>query len=918
MSDGIVDEERTSKSKIRTLLFFGTIIFVIVFQGKAASTMNRVLYRSPSFTVTDSDVRQGEFRAAVQSRDRIVSDYAGIVKFQVPRVITFKFSLNGKDNERPPYQDHRIIVDPGAGLVKSPVIVFGADDPYSNDLPDVEERFLHPGEEIDIVFRVDMNHVLSSFRELGYFECYDGSRIEANNFDGVFIAGGTPPLSWDFNSLPERPDLRLNDTDGDGIYEQTIHFGGLLGRPIDESGNAYWERTQDLSEYPSYTSQELLVDALYNLSLEELILNIRPDGTFMAGKEWTGVWTRDISYSILLSLALIDPEGSMNSLKAKVKDGRIIQDTGTGGSWPVSTDRMTWALAAWEVYKSTGDKDWLEYAFDVIRRSVQADSVTIFDESTGLVFGESSFLDWREQTYPRWMAPVDIYQSQCLGTNAVHYQTYRILETMAMLLGHNDTHYGTTADAISRGINNELWVDSRGYYGQFRYGRIYPALSPRMETLGEALTILFGIASPDRARSIIENGPVLPFGTPCIYPQIPGIPPYHNNGIWPFVQAFWTWSAAETGNGTAVEYGMASLFRAAGLFLTNKENMVADTGDYTGTEINSDRQLWSVAGTLAMPLRILMGIRLFEDRLELHPCISEAYNGQRTLRNLKYRDSILDITLTGFGNIVETIRLDGTVLETATVPASLAGRHTIDIQMANNSIPGAISLVDNHTTIETPWVSCTENMLEWIPIQEAVSYDILRNGVRLKATDKSLLEIQQEGQYTEYQVAAVDAHGFLSFLSEPIGTSIPVSIVSQPDIHDKTFETRFTGFTGLGYLVSRQESPAIPFSIHIHEPGWYRIDIRYANGSGPINTDNKCALRTLIVDDTDSGIVVMPQRGTDAWDEWGYSSNILLFLYPGDHEIRLSYEHWNRNMNGVVDIANIDHLRARLISKKGN
>ncbi len=29
---------------------------------------------------------------------------------------------------------------------------------------------------------------------------------------------------------------------------------------------------------------------------------------------------------------------------------------------------------------------------------------------TYLMRGESSFLDWREQTYPRWMEPVDIYE----------------------------------------------------------------------------------------------------------------------------------------------------------------------------------------------------------------------------------------------------------------------------------------------------------------------------------------------------------------------------------------------------------------------------------------------------------------------------------------------------------------------------
>jgi hypothetical protein len=45
-------------------------------------------------------------------------------------------------------------------------------------------------------------------------------------------------------------------------------------------------------------------------------------------------------------------------------------------------------------------------------------------------------------------------------------------------------------------------------------------------------------------------------------------------------------------NGMALEHGLASLFRAAAMFLTNKENMVAQNGDFDGTQVNSDRQLW--------------------------------------------------------------------------------------------------------------------------------------------------------------------------------------------------------------------------------------------------------------------------------------------------------------------------------------
>jgi len=115
------------------------------------------------------------------------------------------------------------------------------------------------------------------------------------------------------------------------------------------------------------------------------IILVRDDGALSAGAKWGGVWTRDVSLSAILSLALVAPDATRRSLLAKVdSSGRIIQDTGTGGSWPVSSDRMVWALAAWELYAATGDGDWLRQSYDIIRRSADADLHAVRDPATGL------------------------------------------------------------------------------------------------------------------------------------------------------------------------------------------------------------------------------------------------------------------------------------------------------------------------------------------------------------------------------------------------------------------------------------------------------------------------------------------------------------------------------------------------------
>ena len=56
-----------------------------------------------------------------------------------------------------------------------------------------------------------------------------------------------------------------------------------------------------------------LTDALYNMALEEMLNAVEPDSNFQNRKEWAGVWTRDISYSIILSMVYLQPPRGKNS-----------------------------------------------------------------------------------------------------------------------------------------------------------------------------------------------------------------------------------------------------------------------------------------------------------------------------------------------------------------------------------------------------------------------------------------------------------------------------------------------------------------------------------------------------------------------------------------------------------------------------
>lgn len=278
-----------------------------------------------------------------------------------------------------------------------------------------------------------------------------------------------------------------------------------------------------------------------------------------------------------------------------------------------------------------------------------------------MMHGESSFLDWREQTYPRWMQPADIYESENPGTNAVHYQANSVLAQMAKLLNDRQAaeKYSRIAASIKKGVNSYLWMNDKGYYGQYFYGRNFKSLSPRSEALGEALTVLFGIADVQQQKSVVENTPVTDFGISCIYPQIPGIPPYHNNAVWSFVQSYWALASAKAGNEKSVLESIAAIYRPAALFLTDKENFVVENGDFAGTQINSSNMLWSLSGSLALVHKVLFGIEFQTDSLVFHPFVPKALAGKRSLTNFKCRKSILNIEMEGFGNIIKTFEPDG-------------------------------------------------------------------------------------------------------------------------------------------------------------------------------------------------------------------------------------------------------------------
>ena len=734
----------------------------------------------------------------------------------------------------------------------------------------------------------------------------------------------TPAYSWHGDTITQGVFMATAPNDTFIISTYSAQPGYYMG--IDKQ----WRKKNDLSAYPRLSTPNTLHRAIYNMGLDEMVNAVEPDTTLRTGKEWSGVWTRDVSYSILLSMAYLQPEATRISLMKKVdRLGRIIQDTGSGGAWPVSTDRMIWAVAAYEYYLVTGDKEWLKKIYPIIKKSLEDDLYSnLYSKKTGLVKGETSFIDWREQSYPKWMQTADIHQSEATGTSIVHARAWQVLARIAAQLGHKKeaAKAEEQAQKIIDGINANMWNADKGYYNMYTYGRDNLIANPRAETLGESLAILWDVADADRARTITESNPTTPFGAAIFYPQIADMPAYHNNALWPWVGSFWALANAKAGNEKGVMQAIGAVFRPAALFATNKENFNLDNGDIA-TELNSSNMLWCLAGNIALTHKILFGIDFTEEGLAFHPFVPEALGQERTLSNFEYRGCRLNITVKGFGKNIASFTVNGKTQQPLITPAQArkAKGKTLDvvITMDDQPIPAmAVKEVKNVKAPLTPIARLEGRQLVWNPIEYIGSYVIVRDGERIDTVHTTTYDASVPG---EYQVIGVSTDGVEGFASEPMSTRTQAFF--KPDTENLATELfseevtyqpngKIQGYTGRGFVETDHKNDNIGFDITIPVEGDYALSVRYANGNGPVNTENHCAVRTIIVDGDEIGTVVLPHRGRGNWDDWGYSNSVTFHAKPGRYHVYLYFQVWDENMSIRTNHAIIDGVRVVMLPQK--
>lgn len=644
-----------------------------------------------------------------------------------------------------------------------------------------------------------------------------------------------------------------------------------------------------------------VLQAMYALAVQELQADINGEGLLLAGANWSTVWTRDIAYAAALGTALATPEATRASLESRVRDGVVMQDTGTGGGWPVSTDRVAWALGAWALHQSQGDKEWLAYAAEVLTATLAQDAAVLPSDEV-LRPGETSFIDWREQSYPDWMTPSDIAASYAFGTNVLHYICRQLLARMLRELGREPEaeRYAAAASALAERIDERFWSGGCSHYGMMRTAEGY--LDERIDSLATAMAVLCGLAG-DQALPLMRRLPRSPYGTPVFAPyKSRQEKAYHNRSVWPFAESYVLLAHAELQDAAGAEFSMSALLRAAMAFGSNKENFQAESGEAGDTIQNSDRQLWSVAGMLGMYYYGIFGIQYQGDNLVISPCVPKAYRGSHWLTGLRIRNMVLDIHLNGYGTEVWSVMVNGKP-DSPIIPLDTEGHIQIELEIMPVEDDEVASLlpVAHEDLPEPEWDAPTPEMLRWHPVPGAASYNVFRNGVAFAATlDCHCALPVARGFFNEYTVQAVNAQT-ASCLSRPFECPAPgARMLLEPARVGERAE--YAVENGQAWLDTNPCTSRLEYEPLELEAGTYSVRVFYSNASASLRDGDTCALRELMADDTSCGVMLLPHN-TEAgcWGDYARSAALRVELSAGCHQFSLCYTPRCANTNGSTN-----------------
>ncbi|MDX2024080.1 MAG: hypothetical protein SF187_27820 [Deltaproteobacteria bacterium] len=698
---------------------------------------------------------------------------------------------------------------------------------------------------------------------------------------------------------------------------------------------------------PFVRTGNVYFDALYTLALAELRdlevnfasgpasgntpVSCGAEGCYKTGDAWPWVWTRNSGYAIDLAGPALDLVRAQNTLlfklssRANGQPGRtVVEDLGTGGGYPLSIDRATWALGARRLLallQGEARQRFSLLAKAALVETVMQDRANAFDQTLGLYRGETTFLNGREQSYPAWMSsePTQVAGSYALSTNVLQLQALE--SAVALAQEHGDILTAQTLAAWAKALRLALatrFENQAGGVGAFIPSLVDPAPVGRTDLLGLALAIEAGVWPIEEGRARLSAYPQGPVGAPVIWPQSRNVPVFHNRAVWPFVLGHALRAARIVGHDAFADNSLIALFRAAALNVSNVECFDFLTGDPRPPILSGRQELWSAAAYLSMVQESLFGFELSEGAVRFRPYVTAnvhrtLFSGTRTLAlgDLHYRGHRLSIvidlppldpTVQGAYQIA-AVTVNGVLVgDRPLAAAEFAPRNRIVIRLtAPASAPRPPSMplptsIDDTFAPATPSITNVVTRGNWLEVEFAkppenpslIRYDLRRDGALiardLPADTAQFVDTSAPGEAAASHCYVVEArfirNGLRSHPSAPVcfwGT-VQRSRVHQVSVQDllATGGQRSTVRTSAGTIAvldrwGAPEDEILYPAFVAPASGQHMFQIVASNGAGPVDTGVACAVKDLIVERASDGarvggaVVVVAQRGRWDW-----------------------------------------------------
>jgi Mannosylglycerate hydrolase MGH1-like glycoside hydrolase domain len=471
---------------------------------------------------------------------------------------------------------------------------------------------------------------------------------------------------------------------------------------------------------PKLQTNASQIDRAFSIALSDIAGNIhsyrgglleQSAPVLMAGAGYNSPWTRDAAINTWNGAGLLWPSVARNTLLSVLKrrQGKLF----IGGQY---WDAIVWATGAWNYYLYTGDRPFLQIAFEATQNTLAARGADEFDPSQGLfrgpaVYGDgvaaypdryaqhnggsSAIADWPKNNPDRVSHPGFGLPMFALSTNCAYLDAFELLARMAEVLDrHADPAWTAKAANLRAAINRTFWKPELGRYATLvdRWG-----MDDRQEAIGLAFVVLFDIADPAKRESIFRHVQLTSAGIPCLWPtyqryaRLGGFG-RHSGTVWPHAEAFWADAAARAGHSDLFAYDLTRMAAKAVRDGQFYELYNPITGEpYGGLQEAGNRgiilwdsqphQTWSATGYLRLVLFDLAGMRFDERGILFAPVLPDDLH-QLDLTTIPYRGVTVDIHIRGSGSRILDMTVNGRPARDHRLPATATGRALVAIDLA--------------------------------------------------------------------------------------------------------------------------------------------------------------------------------------------------------------------------------------------